>query len=200
MLIIVLFFRREIRQSLSKLLGRLKKADIAGNSFEFAEIKALKESLEEGTEALKDNPNELISFMKKQVEKLPTTNTSSKPLFPLSGRSILWVDDKPLNNVYEESIFTQLGATIKQATSTEQALHYLASDNYDLIISDLHRNENGRSNPTAGYDLLDEIRRQKIQVPLIFYTRARVNPEKARWANGEAANRSRLQDLILDIL
>src|SRR5690348_16821783 len=98
LLIIVLIFRREIRQSFSKLLGRLKKADIAGNSFEFAEIKALKESLEEGAEALKDNPNELISFMKKQVEKLPTANTSSKPLFPLSGRSILWVDDKPLNN------------------------------------------------------------------------------------------------------
>ena len=207
LLIIILTFRHEVRQFLPALAKRLKKADIAGTSFEFTEVavKALQDSLESGIEKLKDNPDELASFVRKQVEKLPEASISSKPSaqsLPLSGRSILWVDDNPLNNVYEESIFKQLGATIKHATSTGQALHYLVPDTYDLIISDVHRDENGRSNPTAGYELLDDIRRQRIQVPFVFYISsvARVNSEKAKLARGVVASPSKLQDLVLDIL
>jgi CheY-like chemotaxis protein len=209
LLIIILIFRHEVRQFLPALARRLKKADIAGSSFEFTEVavKALQDSIESGVEKLKDDPDELAGFVRKQVEKLPKASASSKPLapsLPLSGRSILWVDDNPLNNAYEESIFKQLGATIKQATSTEQAVHYLheASKRYDLIISDVHRDENGRSNPTAGYELLDRIRGYQIQVPFVFYTSsaARVNRTKSKLADGVADNPSQLQDLVLDIL
>ena len=207
LLIIILIFRSEVRQFLPTLASRSKKADIAGTSFEFTEVavKALQDSIESGVEKFKDNPDELASFVRKQVEKLPEASASPKPLarpFPLSGRSILWVDDNPLNNVYEESVFKQLGATIKQATSTGQALHDLVSAPYDLIISDIHRNENGRSNPAAGYELLDEIGRQKMPVSFVFYTSsvARVNPEKAKLVNGMADSPSTLQDLVLDIL
>lgn len=207
LLIIILIFRHEVRQFLPALARRLKKADIAGSSFEFTEVKALQDSIESGVEKLKDDPDKLASFVRKQVEKLLETSASSKPSapsLPLSGRSILWVDDNPLNNAYEESIFKQLGATIKQATSTEQALHYLhqASKRYDLIISDVHRDENGRSNPTAGYELVDRVRGYQIQVPFVFYTSsaARVDRTKSKLADGVADNPSRLQDLVLDIL
>ena len=209
LLIIILIFRHEVRQFLPALAKRLKKADIAGSSFEFAEVavKALQDSLESGVEKLKDNPDELASFVRKQVEKLPEASASSKlsaQSLPLSGRSILWVDDNPLNNAYEESIFRQLGATIKQATSTEQAVHYLhqASRKYDLIISDVHRDENGHSNPTAGYELLDRIKGYQLQAPFVFYTSsaARVNREKSKLADGVADTPSKLQELVLDIL
>jgi CheY-like chemotaxis protein len=208
LLIIILVFRHEVRQFLPVLAKRLKKkADIVGSSFEFTEVKALQDSIESGVEKLKDDPDELASFVRKQVEKLLEASASSKPLapsLPLSGRSILWVDDNPLNNAYEESIFKQLGATIKQATSTEQALHYLhqAFKRYNLIISDVHRDEKGRSNPTAGYELLDRVRRDQIQVPFVFYTSsaARVDRTKSKLADGVADNPSRLQDLVLDIL
>jgi CheY-like chemotaxis protein len=207
LLIVVLIFRRQVRQFLPELAKRLKKADIAGSSFEFTEVavRALQDSIESGAEKLKDNPEELVSFVRKQVEKLPERSASPKSVarsFSLSGHSILWVDDNPLNNVYEESVFRQLGATVMQATSTEQALHYLVSNTYDLIISDIHRVENGRSNPSAGYELLDEIRRRKIQIPLVFYTSsvARVSPERSKSADGIADTPTRLQNLVLDIL
>jgi CheY-like chemotaxis protein len=207
LLIIILIFRHQVSQFLPDLAKRLKKADIAGSSFEFAEaaVNALKDTVESGLEKFKDNPEELPSFLRKQLEKVPEASAPSKSVAQspsLSGRSILWVDDNPLNNAYEESFFRQLGATVTQAISTEQALNYLASNKYDLIISDVHRVENGRSNPNAGYELLEEIRRRKIEVPFVFYTSsvARVSPERARLANGVADRAGKLRNLVIDIL
>jgi CheY-like chemotaxis protein len=207
LLIILLIFRHEFRQFLPELARRLKKADIAGSSFEFTEVavKALQDSIEAGFEELKDNPDELASFVRKQVEKLSEANASAKSLprtLPLSGYSILWVDDNPLNIAYEANVFKELGATIKQVTSSNQALPYLTLNIYDLIISDIHREENGYSNPTAGYDLLEKIRQQKIRVPFVFYTSntARVPTEKSKLADGVADDPSELQDLVLHIL
>lgn len=207
LLIIILVFRHEVRQLLPALAKRLKKADIAGTSFEFTEVavKALQDSIDAGAEEFKGRSDELVSFVKKQVEKLPEATATAQLAenrLPLNGRSILWVDDNPFNNTYEESFFRQLGAKIKQATSTAQALHYLEPGLYDLIISDVHRDENGRSNPSAGYELLDKVRQRKIQTPFVFYTSsvARVDPDRSKLANGVEDSPGRLRDLVLSLL
>src|SRR6266699_2016420 len=97
LLIIILIFRHEVRQLLPALAKRLKKADIAGTSFEFTEVavKALQDSIDAGAEELKGKPDELVSFVKKQVEKLPEATAiaqHTESRFPLNGYSILWVD------------------------------------------------------------------------------------------------------------
>lgn len=115
------------------------------------------------------------------------------------------VDDNPLNNAYETSFFKQLGASIMQFTSTAQALHYLdtsSPNTYDLIISDVHRDENRQSNPSAGYEFLNEIRKRNIRVPFVFYTSsvARVNLERSKSADGVADNPGNLRNLVLNLL
>ena len=202
---VIVLFRREIRNLMPELAQRLKKASVAGGSFEFSEVavNALQDAIESGAEEYKDEPDQLVSFVKEQVRKLPEVGTvapSSAVL--LSGRSVLWVDDKPMNNVYEASIFKRFGASIVSVRSTEEALAFLNRDSYDLIISDVHRVENGRSNPNAGYDLLDALDRQRVRAPLVFYTGSvtRINSHRARAARGAADVPGDLVNLVVGVL
>lgn len=208
LLIVVLIFRREISNNFSLLAVKLTKANLpGGTSLEFndAAIKALQTSVESGVEELKDNPAELVNFVKKQVQKLSEVTSTpqySKSRLPLSGFSILWVDDNPLNNIYEEDLFEQLGAIVSQAISTSEALQSLSSHKYDLIISDVHRNENGLSNANAGYELLDEVKQKKAQIPFVFYTgnTTTIKPQYANLADGVADMPGRLVKLVSSLL
>jgi CheY-like chemotaxis protein len=86
---------------------------------------------------------------------------------PLTGRRILWVDDHPDYNMFEVSYLEQLGASVSRAVSTELALSHLASNDTDLIISDLSRTENGVQRELAGHELWKQVRGK---LPIIFYT------------------------------
>lgn len=189
--ILVLFFRREIRGMMPELAQRLKKISIGTSSAEFMDVrlKALLDAIECSTEEFKNEPNEFVYFVRKLLEKVPeVSDLTSESIASLSGHSILWVDDRPLNNVYEASIFKRLGASIVSARSTEEALMFLKQDDYDIIISDILRTEEGINNHNAGYELLDALDHQKIGIPLVFYTGsvARVNPYKSKSAYGVA--------------
>lgn len=206
LLIIILFFRRQIRNILPELSHRLQKATIAGSSFEFSkvEINALQDAIESGATELKDRPDEFVKFVGELVKKLPETGTVVPPAaeFSLGGRSILWVDDRPMNNLYESSILKRLGASIVFARSTEEALRFLDQDSYDLVISDIHRVEDGHANPTAGYELLDELQRLKPRTPLLFYTGslARLDRQRTRSAYGAADSPDHLLELAVNAL
>jgi CheY-like chemotaxis protein len=189
--ILILLFRREIRGIMPELAQRLKKVSIGTSSAEFIDVrlKALLDAIESSTEEYKNEPDKLVYSVRELLRKVPEVsaivpeNTAS-----LSGRSMLWVDDRPMNNVYEASIFKRLGASIVFARSTKEALMFLNQDNYDLIISDVHRAEEGINNPNAGYELLEALDRQKIQIPLVFYTGsvARINSYRSKLAYGIA--------------
>jgi CheY-like chemotaxis protein len=83
----------------------------------------------------------------------------------LSNASVLWVDDRPANNVYERRALEALGIRLTVSTSTEDALEKLRFGRYDAIISDMGRPPDTR----AGYTLLDAIRAQNMSVPFIIY-------------------------------
>jgi len=189
-------FRQQIRNLLpevsQQLSKRIKKAEFAGTKFEFSEIavNALQDAIETGAEEFKDKPEQLVGFVREQIKKLPAiqaaTPTTALPL--LSGRSILWVDDNPMNNIYESNVLKRLGVSIVSARSTQEAIAFLGRDSYDLVISDVHRVEDGRSNPSAGYELLDALNRMNKDIPLVFYTGsvARIDRDRARSAYGAA--------------
>ena len=84
----------------------------------------------------------------------------------LRGAQVLWVDDHPINNLNERQILRSYGVFIDLARSTEEALDMLQEIRYDLIISDMGRQEI----KDEGLRLLEEIQRRTQPRPLIFYT------------------------------
>lgn len=85
---------------------------------------------------------------------------------------ILWVDDHPSNNAVLMENLRADGFTIVEVTSTEAALETLqaGSKNFDLIISDMGRLENGRYLATAGLSLIEATRKANIKIPTYIYT------------------------------
>jgi CheY-like chemotaxis protein len=90
---------------------------------------------------------------------------------PASPRSegwrskILWVDDRPENQMYERRAFEAYGITFELSQNTTDALQKLAQQRFGAVISDMGRKEG----PREGYALLDDMRRGGDQTPLFFY-------------------------------
>jgi CheY-like chemotaxis protein len=85
---------------------------------------------------------------------------------------ILWVDDHPQNNTFlVESLRRDQNADVSEATSTDEALEKLAADpgGFDVVISDMGRQERGGFRALAGVDLLRRMRDQGFTVPVVIY-------------------------------
>src|SRR5207245_6927541 len=95
------------------------------------------------------------------VDQLVTPRTSRQ----LEGASVLWVDDRPMNNTYERQALEALGIQFTISRSTEDALERLQTKSYNLIISDMAR----PPDPQAGYTLLEQVKARKITTPFIIY-------------------------------
>jgi len=79
---------------------------------------------------------------------------------------VLWVDDRPDNNIYERHVFEGMGLTFSLALSTDEALGKLSEQRFAAIISDMGRREGSRE----GYVLLDALRQRGDQTPFFVYT------------------------------
>ncbi len=88
---------------------------------------------------------------------------------------VLWVDDRPENNVYERQAFEGMGLHFTLAFSTNEAFERLSHSKYAAIISDMGR----REGPREGYVLLDRLRKQGDHTPLFFYAASNA-PEHKR--------------------
>ncbi len=88
---------------------------------------------------------------------------------------ILWVDDRPENNVYARQAFEGMGLRFSLALSTDEAFERLAQTKYAAIISDMGR----REGPREGYVLLDRLRKEGDKTPLFFYAASNA-PEHKR--------------------
>ena len=112
--------------------------------------------------------DELVERLKKYlqwfiIEKIAELSSSN-----IIGKQVLWVDDRPENNVYERKALLSQRLGLTFVLSTEQALYALSQSRYDLVISDMARPEGN----SAGLDLLSKIRKFKTQnsgVPFLIY-------------------------------
>lgn len=115
----------------------------------------------------------------------------------LANSSILWVDDRPANNVYEKYALEALGIKITLSESTDDALKKISVFKYDVIISDMGR----PPDPQAGYTLLDALKRLGKYPPFIIYAGGRspglsaITKERGGW---DTTNRP--QELIQFVL
>jgi CheY-like chemotaxis protein len=78
---------------------------------------------------------------------------------------ILWVDDRPDNNIYERRAFEAIGLKFTMSLNTNDALEHLSTRRFAAVISDMGRKEG----PREGYVLLDAMRKRGDKTPLFFY-------------------------------
>jgi CheY-like chemotaxis protein len=95
----------------------------------------------------------------------------------LSGHTVLWVDERPDTNRYEQAMLGALGMSVVVRTSSEEALSTLASRPFDLVVSDLQRG----GDPVAGFGLLEAARASGHHLPCVFYV-SHPEPERAEEA------------------
>ena len=115
-------------------------------------------------------------------------------------RRILWVDDRPDNNIYERHVFESLGMTFDLALSTDEALEQLRSSRYGAIISDMGR----REGPREGYRLLSAVRAFDTITPFFIYAGSNAPERKReaaeRGAQGSTNNANELVDIVTQAL
>jgi two-component system response regulator (stage 0 sporulation protein F) len=83
----------------------------------------------------------------------------------MNGRqSILLVDDDPEFRKAMKKMFEKSGYNVTVAADGQEALEALSEETFDLIISDL------RMPNLNGMELMEELKRRKINLPVIFIT------------------------------
>lgn len=93
----------------------------------------------------------------------------------LSGRTapprVLWVDDRPSGNRLERETLLRLGMVVEEATSTTEALAVvMRSAPFDVVVSDMTRDEGAGPSPLAGIALLQALRTAGVQTPFVVYS------------------------------
>ena len=121
------------------------------------------------------------------------SKTKKNPSSEKWKKRILWVDDRPENNVYERQAFEEQGLHFKLALSTEEALQILKHEKFAVIISDMGRKEG----PEEGYVLLDELRKSGNKTPFVIYAGSNL-PEHKKMARerGAIGSTNRAQELF----
>ena len=108
-------------------------------------------------------------------------------------RRILWVDDRPDNNIYERRAFEALGFNFTLALSTKEALDRLEKGTFSAVISDMGRKEGAQE----GYVLLDALRSQGNRVPFFIYAGSNAPEHKREAADrGAQGSTNRPQELF----
>jgi CheY-like chemotaxis protein len=109
---------------------------------------------------------------------------------------VLWVDDRPDNNLIERRSMAAYNIGFVLAKSTGQALAELRKQQFDAIISDVGRPPDSR----AGYTLLEAVRDSGDQTPYFIYAGSR-DPAHVREARGRGAQgTTNMSDELLQML
>ncbi|MCZ4696455.1 response regulator [Ancylomarina euxinus] len=114
-----------------------------------------------------------------------------------SGRKwrnkVLWVDDRPENNIYERKAFESQGIEFSLALSTNEAIEILKNNKYAAIISDMGRKEGLQE----GYVLLEKIRKSGLQTPFFIYAGSNAPEHKMKaLERGAQGSTNRAQELF----
>ena len=115
-------------------------------------------------------------------------------------RLVLWVDDRPDNNIIERHSMAAYNIDFVLAQSTGQALAELRKQQFDAIISDMGRPPDLR----AGYTLLEAVRGSGDQSPFFNYAGSRdpahVREARSRGAQGTTNMGDELLHMLLQAL
>ncbi|MCG7539759.1 response regulator [Pseudoalteromonas sp. OF7H-1] len=121
------------------------------------------------------------------------SNTKQKHSTEKWKNRVLWVDDRPDNNIHERQAFEAQGLEFTLALSTDEALSILNREKFAVIISDMGRKEG----PQEGYVLLDALRKNGNSTPFVIYAASNL-PEHKKMARerGALGSTNRAQELF----
>jgi len=153
--IFMLFYKR-IRDELLPNLTGLKAMGI--------EFSFVKSSIDAAIEFGEKSPKWQIRVPEKDKEG--ALKRAKQNLSILNNARILWVDDHPENNRNERRMFWQLRTITDTATNSSAALEMLKIDVYDLVISDIGRDE---EEDISGLEFLERLREFDKKTPVLFY-------------------------------
>ncbi len=122
-----------------------------------------------------DTTPESTARSAREAAEVVADAVTPRALRKASRATVLWVDDKPENNVYERQSLEALGVTFVLATSTEEAMEKRKAQRFDAIISDMGRPPDNR----AGYTLLKRLRDAQDQTPYVIYAGSNAPEHKA---------------------
>jgi CheY-like chemotaxis protein len=184
---VLVLFCRPIRDELLPNLSAFKAMGV--------ELSFIKDFIDTDLELAEKSPQWKIKVSSKDKER--TLKRAKKHLAVFRDAQFLWVDDHPENNLSERKMFRQLKAEVDIAKSTEEALKILKSDHYDLVISDMARD----NDDTAGLNFLEQFRKENKSTPVIFYVGV-FDPDKGvpKQTFGITNRSDELLHLILDAL
>ena len=86
------------------------------------------------------------------------------------GSRILWIDDHPEHNADEVAALELSGAVVLCVRTNATALNILSDNDFDLVISDIGRDE--QFGPSGLHLFTQMVRRRSISVlpPMVFYS------------------------------
>lgn len=146
----------------------------------------------------KSEPARSAKQVAREAHELVADNVTPAVLRKTGKSTILWVDDRLEGNAYERQSLEALGITFVLAASTDDALDKVSRYRPDVIISDMGRPPDA----TAGYTLLDALRKAGDTTPFIIYSSSNTPEHKAeaqrRGALGATNRPSELFEYVLD--
>lgn len=143
---------------------------------------------------------EEIESMTREAANNIARITSSVAERDTKRKDVLWVDDRPDNNVFERQALEPFEIEFVLSTSTESALQKLQERSFDAIISDMDRLTDSR----AGYTLLEEMRKNRNSTPFIIYAGSsspeHVAEARRRGAQGTTNRPDELFEMVLEVV
>jgi CheY-like chemotaxis protein len=123
--------------------------------------------------------------------------TVTPRLIRRAGRAtVLWVDDRPNNNIHERQALEALGVSFVLAISTDEAIEKMKRQSFDAIISDMGRPPDSQ----AGYTLLDPLRAKGDRTPFIIYAGSRSPEHRAEAKRRGALDSTNRPDELFELV
>lgn len=143
---VVLILRGVLRTS----RGPLTKLGVgpSGVTFEFAEAK-----LEEAVRKSDEQTRQVVGAAAKRsvIDRLQRNSDLVR------RARILWADDHPENNFPIVELLRRFGASVDTPRSNAEALSLLRANRYDVVISDVARDNEGPGSDLKGVELAEEV-------------------------------------------
>ena len=160
--VVILFAKVLIARS-----GQLKTFGVGptGLTMEFVEAK-----VDQAINATDQSTGTLVG----QAAKRSVVDRLQRNADLLADARILWVDDHPENNTPIIELLRRFGAVVETPRSNSEALGLLAGARYDVVISDVSRDDEGPNSEMMGVELAAEVFARWSQQILLFT--ARFNP------------------------
>jgi CheY-like chemotaxis protein len=138
-------------------------------------------------------------FQNNDVTQVANQIVNAKSIFEgqsINNNTILWVDDRPDNNIYERSALELIGFKFDLALSTTEALEHFSKNKYLAIISDMGRVEGSNE----GYVLLKAVRQIDKHIPFFIYAGSNLLEHKIQAQEKGAQGSTNRSDELIDLI